>query len=169
MPPLLSPDARAITPSGQTPQRDRAPDALATGTPKLLRENLIALLGAGQVLTRAIALVRFATDASPYRFFPKVVVIARHADDVRKVLEYARLRHESVTFRAAGTSLSGQAQGDGILVDVRRHWSGVSVEEAGRRLRARPGTVLSRANLSLHSHGYRLRPLSSMPTPLLVG
>src|ERR1700680_3972264 len=117
MPPLLSPDVRAITPSGQTPQRDRAPDALATGTPKSLGEDLVALLGAGQVLTRAIDLVRFATDASPYRLFPRVVVIDGHADDVRKVLEYARLKHESVTFRAAGTSLSGQAQGDGILIE----------------------------------------------------
>jgi len=169
MPPLLSPDVRAITPSGHTPQRDRAPDALATGTPKLLRENLIALLGAGQVLTRAIDLVRFATDASPYRFFPKVVVIARHADDVRKVLEYARLRHESVTFRAAGTSLSGQAQSDGILVDVRRHWSGVNVEEAGRRLRARPGTILSRANLALHGHGYRLGPDPASASACTIG
>src|SRR6202790_5536010 len=169
MRPLLLPDVQAITPSAHLPRRDRAPDSLAMGTPKSLREDLVALLGAAQVLTRPIDLIRYATDASPYRLFPKVVVIARHADDVRKVLEYARLKHESVTFRAAGTSLSGQAQGDGILVDVRRHWSGVSVEEAGRRLRARPGTVLSRANLSLHSHGYRLRPLSSMPTPLLVG
>ena len=166
---LLSPNVQAITLSGHPPQRDRAPDALATGTPKSLGEDLVALFGAGQVLTRAIDLVRFATDASPYRLFPRVVVIARHADDVRKVLEYARLKHESVTFRAAGTSLSGQAQGDGILVDVRRHWSGVSVEEAGRRLRARPGTVLSRANLALHPHGYRLGPDPASASACTIG
>ena len=169
MRPLLSPDVRAITPSGHPPQRDRAPHALATGTPKSLGEDLVALLGAGQVLTRAIDLIRFATDASPYRLFPKVVVIARHAEDVRKVLEYARLKHESITFRAAGTSLSGQAQGDGILVDVRRHWSGVSVEQAGRRLRGRPGTILSRANLALHPHGYRLGPDPASASACTIG
>jgi FAD/FMN-containing dehydrogenase len=36
----------------------------------------------------------------------------------------ARQQHVSMTFRAAGTNLSGQAQGDGILIDVRRHWTG---------------------------------------------
>ena len=100
MRPLLLPDVQAITPSGQPPRRDRAPDSLATGTPKLLREDLVALLGAAQVLTRPIDLVRFATDASPYRLFPKVVVIARHAGDVRKVLGYARLKHEIARFDA---------------------------------------------------------------------
>src|ERR1019366_4758730 len=59
MRPLLLPDVQAITPSGQPPRRDRAPDSLATGTPKLLREDLVALLGAAQVLTRPIDLVRF--------------------------------------------------------------------------------------------------------------
>src|SRR3984893_10655112 len=169
MRPLLLPDVQAITPSGHPPRRDRAPDSLAIGTPKLLREDLVALLGAAQVLTRPIDLVRFATDASPYRLFPKVVVIARHADDVRKVLGYARLKHESVTFRAAGTSLSGQAQGDGILIEVRRHWSGVSVEDAGRRLRASPGTILSRAHLALHPHGYRLGPDPASASACTIG
>src|SRR6266498_479844 len=166
---LLSPNVRAIMSSARTPQRDRAPDALAAGTPPGLRDDLVALLGADCVLTRPIDLIRFATDASPYRLFPKVIVIARNVDDVRKVLEYARQKHESVTFRAAGTSLSGQAQGDGILVDVRRHWSGVSVEEAGRRLRARPGTVLSRANLALHAHGYRLGPDPASASACTIG
>jgi D-lactate dehydrogenase len=134
-----------------------------------LRNDLVALLGPDRVLSRPIDLIRFATDASPYRLFPKVVVIARTVDDVRKLLEYARQRHESITFRAAGTSLSGQAQGDGILVDVRRHWAGVSVEVGGRRLRARPGTILSRANLALLGHGYRLGPDPASASACTIG
>ena len=121
------------------------------------------------MLTRPIDLIRYATDASPYRLFPKVIVIARNVGDVRKVLEYARQKHESVTFRSAGTSLSGQAQGDGILVDVRRHWAGVSVEAGGRRLRARPGTILSRANLALLAHGYRLGPDPASASACTIG
>src|ERR1700692_2546032 len=169
MRPLLLPDVQAITPSGPPPRRDRAPDSLAMGTPKLLREDLVALLGAAQVLTRPIDLVRFATDASPYRLFPKVIVIVRIEDDFRKVLVYARRKHESVTFRAAGTSLSGQAQGDGILIEVRRHWSGVNVEAGARRLRGRPGTILSRANLALFPHGYRLGPDPASASSCTIG
>ncbi|MGB8561417.1 MAG: hypothetical protein WCD62_23675, partial [Pseudolabrys sp.] len=104
---FLSPNVGAIMSSPRTPQRDRAPDALAEGTPRGLRDDLVALLGPDRVLSRPIDLIRFATDASPYRLFPKVVVIARTVDDVRRVFEYAQQRHESVTFRAAGTSLSG--------------------------------------------------------------
>jgi len=166
---LFSPDIRAILLSARTPQRDRAPDAVAAGTPPGLRDDLIALLGADRVLTRPIDLVRFATDASPYRLFPKVVVIAHNVGDVHKVLDYARQRHESVTFRAAGTSLSGQAQGDGILVDVRRHWAGVNVEGGGRRLRVRPGTILSRANLALLAYGYRLGPDPASASACTIG
>ncbi len=158
MSPLGSPDLSAMAPAAVSPQPDRAPDSLAGGTPEALRSDLIALLGLDRVLARAIDLIRYATDASPYRLFPKVVVVAQDTDDVRKVLAYAGQRHESVTFRAAGTSLSGQAQGDGILVDVRRHWSGVEVEAGGRRLRARPGTILSRGNAALVPYGYRIGP-----------
>jgi D-lactate dehydrogenase len=169
LPSRLSPALRAVTTLAHSPQRDGAPDSLAAGTPQRLRDDLVTLLGADCVLTRPIDLIRFATDASPYRLFPKVIVIARTVDDVRKVLQYAREKHESVTFRAAGTSLSGQAQGDGILVDVRRHWAGVSVEVAGRRLRARPGTILARANLALLAHGYRLGPDPASASACTIG
>jgi D-lactate dehydrogenase len=169
VPSFRSRNLRAMVSSARTPQRDRAPDALAAGTPPKLRDDLVALLGADRVLSRPIDLIRFATDASPYRLFPKVVVMARDVDDVRKVLDYARREHETVTFRAAGTSLSGQAQGDGILLDVRRHWGGVNVEANGRRLRARPGTILSRANLSLHAHDYRLGPDPASASACTIG
>src|SRR5271165_2089380 len=87
---LLSPDVRAIAIAAPTPQRDRAPDWVASGTPARLRDDLKTLLGGDRVLSRPIDLVRYATDASPYRLFPKVVVIAQNVEDVRKALAYAR-------------------------------------------------------------------------------
>jgi len=166
---LFSPDLRGLVPPPGELQRDRAPDALAAGTPAPLREDLVALVGSDRVLARPIDLVRYATDASPYRLFPKVVVMTSCVDDIRKILTYARERGESVTFRASGTSLSGQAQGDGILVDVRRDWSGVTVEADGRRLRARPGTILARANLALARSGYRLGPDPASAAACTIG
>ena len=73
-------------------------------------------------------------------------------------MAYGRRTGVPVTFRAGGTSLNGQAQGDGIMVDVRRHWRGVTVEEDGRRARVLPGTVLGHANAALAPHGRRLGP-----------
>ncbi|HKH23765.1 MAG TPA: FAD-binding and (Fe-S)-binding domain-containing protein [Solirubrobacterales bacterium] len=155
---LLAPDVHRIAPEGNEPSMDRAPDELASGTPEPLRSELIGLLGEDRVLTRAIDLIRYASDASPYRLLPKAIVMARDADDVSKVLAYARSNGVPVTFRAGGTSLNGQAQSDGILVDVRRHWSGVEVLDGGARARVKPGTVLGHANRVLWPHGRKLGP-----------
>ena len=155
---LLAPDVTRITPEGSEGSTDRAPDELASGTPEPLRSELIELLGPGRVLTRVIDLVRYASDASPYRLLPKAVVMARDSNDIAKVLAYSRASKVPVTFRAGGTSLNGQSQSDGILVDVRRHWTGVEVLDDGARARVKPGTVLGHANRVLWPHGRKLGP-----------
>jgi D-lactate dehydrogenase len=155
---LLAPDVTRIAPEGSEGSKDRAPDELASGTPEPLRSELVELLGPDRVLTRVIDLVRYASDASPYRLLPKAVVMARDANDVAKVFAYARASKIPLTFRAGGTSLNGQSQTDGILVDVRRHWTGVEVLDDGARARVKPGTVLGHANRVLWPHGRKLGP-----------
>src|SRR3954454_8879403 len=146
----------ALPPSGPAP--DRAPDGIADGVAQPLRGELEELLGPDRVLARAGDIVRYASDASPYRLFPQAVVMARDASDVAKVLAHGRRRRIPVTFRAGGTSLNGQGQTDGILVDVRRHFGGVAVEEGGAFARVKPGTVLGHANRVLAPHGRKLGP-----------
>ena len=155
---LLAPDPSRIAPEGSEAAPDRAPDELAGGTPEPLRRDLERLLGADRVLSRVIDLVRYASDASPYRLLPKAVVMAKEPDDVARVLAYGRENGVPVTLRAGGTSLNGQAQSDGILVDVRRHWTGVEVLDGGTRARVKPGTVLGHANRVLAPHGRKLGP-----------
>jgi len=149
---------RSVPPPPSQPVADRAPDGLADGMEMALREELEALLGADRVLHRVSDLVAYASDASPYRLFPRAVVEARDADDVAKVLRFGRERDIPVTFRAGGTSLNGQGQSDGILVDVRTHWGGVRVEDDGARARVKPGTILGHANRVLAPHGRKLGP-----------
>jgi D-lactate dehydrogenase len=155
---LLEPDVTRIAPELGPGTEDRVPAELARGTPEPLRSELVGLLGADRVLARVSDLVRYASDASPYRLLPRAVVMARDAGDVAKVMAFARRTGVPVTFRAGGTSLNGQAQGDGIMVDVRRHWRGVTVEDGGARARVRPGTVLGHANAALEPYGCRLGP-----------
>ena len=121
--------AESLARPAAEPAPDRAPDSLAAGIAQPLRGELEALLGADRVLAKAGDLVKYASDASPYRLFPQAVVMAREAADVAKVLAYGREKGIPVTFRAGGTSLNGQGQSDGILVDVRRHFGGVAVED----------------------------------------
>ena len=122
---------------------DRAPDALAGGTPEPLRARARRRCSAPTACSRArLDLVRYASDASPYRLFPQAVVDGPRR---RRRRARARLRRAApaspVTLpRAAGTSLNGQAQGDGHpgrrAPPLR---SGVEVDDGGARARVRAG------------------------------
>jgi len=155
---LLQRNRPPVPPPPSQPVADRAPDELAAGVAGPLRRELEQLLGADRVLHRVSDLVAYASDASPYRLFPRAVVEARDAEDVAKVLRFGREREIPVTFRAGGTSLNGQGQSDGILVDVRKHFGGVRVEDDGARARVKPGTILGHANRVLAPHGRKLGP-----------
>ncbi|WP_069742563.1 FAD-binding and (Fe-S)-binding domain-containing protein [Streptomyces sp. EN23] len=157
--PLLEPDPEALRPgTAREPAPDRVTDGSAGGTPEPLRSELTALLGADKVLWKISDLVRYASDASPYRFLPRVVLVPEDLDDVSAILSYAHGKGRSVVFRAAGTSLNGQAQGEDILVDVRRHWTGVEVLDDGARARILPGTTVMRVNATLARYGRLLGP-----------
>ncbi|WP_158915219.1 FAD-binding oxidoreductase [Caulobacter sp. S45] len=137
---------------------DAVPAELIDGTPAKLKANLVALLGEDRVLHRLIDLVRYASDASPYRYIPQVVVMPRTVEEIAKIMTYCRQEGRHATFRAAGTSLNGQSQSDDILIDVRRHWNGGSVEDNGARLRAKPGLILAHANAMLHRYRRKIGP-----------
>ncbi|NEE43843.1 FAD-dependent oxidoreductase, partial [Streptomyces sp. SID8455] len=110
-----------------------------------------------------------ASDASPYRFLPRVVLVPEDIDDISAILSYAHGKGREVVFRAAGTSLNGQAQGEDILVDVRRHWTGIEVLDDGARARIRPGTTVLRANTTLARYGRLLGPDPASAIACTVG
>ena len=89
-----------------------------------------------RVLTGELRRVAFASDASMYHLVPQVVVLAADAAEVAEVMRIGARHRVPVTFRAAGTSLSGQAVTDGILVEVARHWRSATVEENGGVIRS---------------------------------
>jgi D-lactate dehydrogenase len=155
---LLDRGPAALRPPTRGPSPDRAPDSLAAGVAQPLRGELEALLGADRVLARPGDLVRYASDASPYRKLPRAVVMAKEPGDVAKVLAFGRAQGIPVTFRAGGTSLNGQGQTDGILVDVRRHFRALTVEEDGAAVRVGTGTILGHVNRVLAPLGRRLGP-----------
>lgn len=155
---FFSPNTNALTPLRSNATPDRAPDHLANGTPSALRDDLIALLGATPVRARVTDLVKYATDASPYRLFPQVVVVAESPEQIAKTLQYARQNHHSVTFRASGSSLNGQSQGDDILIDVRNCFNGLEVLRDGLYAKIKPGTIVNAVNHALLPYNRVLGP-----------
>jgi D-lactate dehydrogenase len=138
---------------------DRVSDDLAGGSSPQLIADLEGALGEGRVLSKALDLVRYATDASPYRMVPAAVVIARDTSDISNVLRFAERAGRSAVFRAGGTSLSGQAQTDDLLVDVRKHWYGIELlDEQALQVRVRPGTTVGQVNAALAPYGRVLGP-----------
>jgi len=123
-----------------------------------LRDALAAMLSPARVLTRPIERIAFASDASFYRLIPRAVVQPDSVNEIGALFGFSRKRGIPMTFRAAGTSLSGQSITDGILVDISKHWSQIRVEEGGARLRVQPGVIGAYANAILHPYQRRIGP-----------
>ena len=102
--------------------------------------------------------LRMAHDASHYLLTPQAVVAPADAAQVATVMRVCAELGAPLTFRAGGTSLSGQSVTDSVLVDVRRHFGAIEVLDAGRRVRVGPGAVLRQVNLRLARYGRRLGP-----------
>ena len=117
-----------------------------------LRDALAAILSPTRVLTRPIERIAFANDASFYRLIPQAVVQPDSADEIGALFSFSQKCGIPLTFRAAGTSLSGQSITDGILVDISKHWSQIRVEEGGARLRVQPGVIGAYANAILRPY-----------------
>jgi len=124
----------------------------------LIEEQLRAFIAPERILTRPIDRIAFASDASLYRLIPRAVVQPVNSDEVRKLFHFSRENKIPLTFRAGGTSLSGQAITDGILVDVGRYWRSANVEENGRLLRVQPGLIGQQANNMLKPYAAKIGP-----------
>jgi len=127
-------------------------------TPAALGEALGRLIEPSRVLTRPIDLVAWASDASVYRLMPRTVVLAASIDEIRRLFTFSHEHRIPLTFRAAGTSLSGQAVSDGILVEVARHWRTIEVMEGGCRVRVGPGAIGAAVNRALKPQGAKIGP-----------
>ncbi len=100
----------------------------------------------------------FGTDASFYRLIPKLVIRVESEDEVVALLKLAHREHVPVTFRAAGTSLSGQAISDSVLIVLGDNWNGREIRGQGTQIRLQPGVIGAQANAWLAPFGRKIGP-----------
>lgn len=122
-----------------------------------------------QVRTDELSRRALAHDASHVLLVPEAVVAPRSALEVGALLRATAGAGIPLTFRSGGTSLSGQAGTDGVLVDVRRHFQGVEVLDGGARVRVGPGVTVRRLNAQLAPVGRRLGPDPASEVACTVG
>ena len=104
---LLTPQVARLGRPEVPPETDAVDPSFSEGTPESLKADLIDLLGETQVLSRAIDLVRFASDASPYRYTPQVIVRPKNIEDVQKIFRYCTTHRRHATFRGGGKVSAG--------------------------------------------------------------
>lgn len=107
---------------------------------------------------RATDRLAAAHDASHYQLTPQAVFAPREVAEVSAALAAASAANVPVTFRSGGTSLSGQAGSDGLLLDTRRHFRNITVLDDGARVRSAPGATVRAVNARLARHGRKLGP-----------
>ncbi|NJW53390.1 FAD-binding and (Fe-S)-binding domain-containing protein [Salinimicrobium oceani] len=112
----------------------------------------------------------FATDASVYRSLPLAVAYPRNSEDLRKLLAFAAQHKTSVIPRTAGTSLAGQCVGEGIVVDVSRHFTSIlHFDENKRRVKVQPGVIRDDLNRFLKPYGLFFGPNTSTSNRCMIG
>ncbi len=123
-----------------------------------LRSLLSQVVDERRILMRPIDLIAYASDASFYRLIPKAVVQAASEQEVAALFQFSHRHALPMTFRSAGTSLSGQSISDGLLVEVTRNFHDLQVLENGSRIRVQPGAIGASANRALFPYGRKIGP-----------
>lgn len=132
-------------------------------------ERLSQIISPERVLTSYLHRTAYANDASYFHLVPQAVVQPNSISEIQALFQFTQRYQIPMTFRAAGTSLSGQAVTDGILVDLSRHWGNYRVEDEARLIRAQPGIVGGFLNNVLKPFGRRIGPDPASIDACMIG
>lgn len=122
-----------------------------------------------RIYTDHLRRIAWGADAGFYHLTPKVVIRAASASEVSKILETASAMNLPVTFRAAGTSLSGQAVSDSILIVAGKNWESYSISEDHSTISLQPGIIGDRVNEILKPYGLMFAPDPASKKSAMVG
>ena len=124
----------------------------------------------GELVTGGMMRMLYATDASEYQEMPMAVVFPKSESDVREIILFAKENRIGIIPRTAGTSLAGQVVGDGLVVDLSRHFGRIlEINTETRRVRVQPGVVRNELNFELAKHGLFFGPETSTANRAMIG
>jgi len=132
-------------------------------------DKIIATIPEKRIFTDFLRRLAYGTDGGFYRLTPQVVVCVLDEDEMITCLRAAHKRNLPVTFKAAGTSLSGQAVSDSILLMASEGWESYEVLEKGNKIRLQPGIIGAKVNRILQSYGRKFGPDPASVNSAMVG
>lgn len=122
------------------------------------------------LLTDPLHRIAYATDASAYREVPQGVAFPENDQDIVYLIQEAQQRNTHLIPRAGGTSIAGQVVGNGIVVDISKHFKKIlEVNAEERWARVQPGVVLDELNLALAPYGLFFSPETSTSNRCCIG
>ena len=135
--------------TAMVPSRYRAFERTLTAPYDALHRRVSAYIPVERLITDPLRLLTWGTDASFYRLVPRIAVVVDSEDEVVRLLADCAALGTPVTFRAAGTSLSGQAITDSVLVLLGDGWRRAEVGPAAETITLQPGVIGADANRRL--------------------
>ena len=135
-------------------------------------QDLRQFIPSDRIYTDELRTLGWGTDASFYRQIPKVVIRSDGEEEISKIVKACQKYKLPFTFRAAGTSLSGQSCTDSVLIVAGKHWEKYEIVNSEKGIvnsdemliKLQPGIVGARVNEILKPHG-RVFP----PDPASIG
>lgn len=135
----------------------------------MLQQSLQKILPAKRVRTRLIDRIAYSTDASFYQLIPKAVVHPTSIEEIRDLFAWSKEYRIPLTFRAAGSSLSGQAVTEGVIVDITRSFKNIQVEKNGGLVRLGTAVRGGYANTILKKYGVKIGPDPASINTCMIG
>ena len=142
---------------------------MLTGKYKELYQQLIQTIEPKRIYHDPLHTLAFGTDASFYRLIPKLVIRVKNEQEVSLVLRESSKLSLPVTFRAAGTSLSGQAISDSVLVIAGNEWKNYRIDPDGMIIHLQPGLTGGKANSLLAPFGRKIGPDPASINAAMIG
>jgi D-lactate dehydrogenase len=121
-------------------------------------EALSGILPPRQIITDQLRRLAYGTDASFYRLIPEVIVIIENEPEMQALLSVVRAHRRALTFRAAGTSLSGQAVTEGVLALLGEGFAGCEIAADAGSVRLGPAIIGGVVNARLAPFGRKIGP-----------
>lgn len=135
-----------------------------------LKAELLKIIPEKRIVTNPLQLLAYGTDASFYRLIPKIVVQVHNEEEAVAVISHSGRLNIPVTYRAAGTSLSGQALTDSVLMVASHEWRKYTIlDENATKIKLQPGIVGARANIFLKPFGRKIGPDPASINACMIG
>ena len=142
---------------------------MLNGKYQQLYNRLLKHIPSSRMFHDDLRTLALGTDASFYRLLPKLVIRANDEIEIGAILRECTALQLPLTFRAAGTSLSGQTLSDSVLVVIEQGWNRIHVEEQGRLIRLQPGVRGCDANKALLPYRKKIAPDPASINTAMIG